>query len=390
MSNTKPMGTENPSRPSFPPRPAAAPFAAGPQPTMPFLSSGPAVGSQAPGFRPIPSSTPQAATPFLSSGPVVGPEASGFRPSPPARFSDPSLPSVPSPNAPPAVGPFQRFTTPQNPSMAQAPPVRHPPVGQPVFSPPIQPPAGQVPPGSFHPQSQPPSVPMGSPPQSMNSAPLRANAPQPLLDSSFSAPRPLFQPSFPPPESTYPAAKSNLQPSFPGYPNKQSNTVPQALGVQSPFLAPQGGYAAAPPTSAPPFLAQQGGYGPPPPVAAPLGLHSREQMQHPGTGPPIGAVQGLIEDFSSLSVGSVPGSFDSGIDSKALPRPLEGDVEPNSYAEMYPMNCSSRYLRLTTSGIPNSQSLVSRWHLPLGAVVCPLAVAPDGVSILSINKAYLY
>lgn len=387
MSETKPMGTENPNRPSFPARPASTPFAAGPQPTTPFLSSGPVVGSQASGFRPTPSSTPQAAMPFLSSGPVVGPETSGFRPTPPARFSDPSLPSVPSANAPPTLGPFQRFTTPQNPSTAQAPPARPLPVGQPVFPPPVQPPAGQVPPVSFRPQSQLPSVPMGSPPQSMNSAPLRANAPQPLLDSSFSASRPLFQPSFPPPESTYTAARANLQPSFPGYPSKQSNAVPQAPAVQSPFLTQQGGYAAAPPTSSPPFLAQPGGYIPPPPVAAPLGLHSREQMQHPGTGPPIGAVQGLIEDFSSLSVGSVPGSIDLGIDLKALPRPLEGDVEPNSFAEMYPMNCHSRYLRLTTSGIPNSQSLVSRWHLPLGAVVCPLAVPPDGEEVPIVNFA---
>lgn len=95
---------------------------------------------------------------------------------------------------------------------------------------------------------------------------------------------------------------------------------------------------------------------------------------------------GLVEDFSSLSIGSVPGSFDAGLDTKVLPRPLEGDVEPNSFAQMYPMNCNSRYLRLTTSAIPNSQSLVSRWHLPLGAVVCPLAEAPEGVSIFTVRE----
>ncbi|RVX04027.1 Protein transport protein Sec24-like [Vitis vinifera] len=319
---------------------------------MPFLSSGPVVGSQASGFRPTPSSTPQAAMPFLSSGPVVGPETSGFRPTPPGRFSDPSLPSVPSANAPPTLGPFQRFTTPQNPSTAQAPPARPLPVGQPVFPPPVQPPAGQVPPVSFRPHFQ----------------------------TTVSA---IFSPT----RVNLSCSKSQFTAIFPGYPSKQSNAVPQAPAVQSPFLTQQGGYAAAPPTSSPPFLAQPGGYIPPPPVAAPLGLHSREQMQHPGTGPPIGAVQGLIEDFSSLSVGSVPGSIDLGIDSKALPRPLEGDVEPNSFAEMYPMNCHSRYLRLTTSGIPNSQSLVSRWHLPLGAVVCPLAVPPDGEEVPIVNFA---
>lgn len=36
----------------------------------------------------------------------------------------------------------------------------------------------------------------------------------------------------------------------------------------------------------------------------------------------------------------------------------------------------------STSAIPNSQSLVSRWHLPQEAVVCPLAEAPNMVSII--------
>jgi protein transport protein SEC24 len=37
--------------------------------------------------------------------------------------------------------------------------------------------------------------------------------------------------------------------------------------------------------------------------------------------------------------------------------------------------------------MPNSQSLVSRWHLPLGAVVCPLAEAPDGEEVPVVNHA---
>ncbi|MBA0833154.1 hypothetical protein Goarm_017490 [Gossypium armourianum] len=52
---------------------------------------------------------------------------------------------------------------------------------------------------------------------------------------------------------------------------------------------------------------------------------------------------------------------------------------------MYPMNCNPRYLRLTTSGIPSSQSLASRWHLTLGAVVCPLAEDPEGEEVPVIN-----
>ena len=103
-------------------------------------------------------------------------------------------------------------------------------------------------------------------------------------------------------------------------------------------------------------------------------------MLQPGFGPPIGAIQGLTEDFSSLAMQTRPGTMDPLFDAKELPRPLDGDVEPKNLADIYPMNCNPRYLRLTTNAIPSSQSLASRWHLPLGAVVCPLAEPPDGVS----------
>ncbi|KAA8519804.1 hypothetical protein F0562_014106 [Nyssa sinensis] len=388
----KTMGTENPNRANFPPRSAATPFPPPPPPqnAMPFLSSGPVVGSEASAFRPTPPTTPQTTMHFLSSGPVIGTEAPGFRPTPPARSNDPSVLPPPSSYAPPAVGTFQRFPMPQFPSTAQLPPPSNPPPGPPVLPPPFKPPAGHVssPPVSLHPQPHVPSVPMGSPPQSISPVPSSMNVRGSSLDSLYSFPRPTLQPSSPPMESSYPTARATLQSTFPGYPSKLSNGVPQAPPVQSAaFLAHQGGYVPPPPASSSPFLAHQGGYVPPPTAAAPLAPYSREQMQHPGSGPPMGSVQGLIEDFSSLSLGSVPGSMDPGLDTKALPRPLEGDVEPSSFAKMYPMNCNSRYLRLTTSAIPSSQSLGSRWHLPLGAVLCPLAEAPDGEEVPIVNFA---
>lgn len=353
------MGTENPGRPNFPARPAATPFAAAPpQNVMPFSSSGPLVGSEASGFRPTPPAAPQPMVPFSSSGPLAGSQSSGFRLPPPPRYNDPSVPP-PASNVPPTGGPFQRFPTPPFPSTVQAPASRVLPVGQPIAQPP-------APPVSFRPQPQIPPVPMGAPPQSVNSAPPNVNVPYSVSDSSF------------------PAPMTNFQSSFPGYARMQSNADLQPPPMQSPFPSHQGGYAPALPTSSTPFLSHQGGYVPPPPVAAPLGLQSRDQMQYPGSGPP-GSIQGLIEDFSSLSIGSVPGSIDPGVDPKALPRPLEGDVEPKLFSEMYPMNCNPRFLRLTTSGIPNSQSLASRWHLPLGAVVCPLAEAPDGEEVPVVN-----
>ncbi|MBA0619120.1 hypothetical protein Godav_028355, partial [Gossypium davidsonii] len=300
-------------------------------------------------------------------------------PRPPARFSDQSVPPPPITSVPPAGGPYQQFPTSPFPSTAQSPPIRAPPEGQPPF----QPRASQVSASSvsFPPQSQVPPVPMGSSPQSVNFSPSGVNVPKPPTGSLFSGPRPNIQPTFSPPDSSYSATKSTFQPPFPGYPSKK----PAVSQAPSPFPAQQGSFMPPPPASSSPFSSQQGSYAPPPPVAAPLGYQSRGQMQHPSSAPPIGGIQSLTEDFSSLSLASLPGSIDPGCDHRTLPRPLDGDEEPSSFTEMYPMNCNPRYLRLTTSGIPSSQSLASRWHLTLGAVVCPLAEDPEGEEVPVIN-----
>ncbi|WCJ29921.1 Sec23/Sec24 protein transport family protein [Euphorbia peplus] len=336
------MGTENPARPTFPMTRSTTPFAARPT-AVPFSSSSPVVGSEAPSFRPAAPAVPQTTVPTMVSGSQFGSQFSGLRPGPPAPY------------APSTTGPFQSFPT---PAFSTAPQV--PPVGQPPFQPP---PAqiSSVPP--FRPQ--PPSVPTGSPP-------VNLNAPQPAPDSSVFRPRPNFQPSFPLPDSSYP------QPPLPGY-IRQVTPSSQGPPIQSHFQGPQGGYI--PPVSAlpTPFQTHQGGF------SQPIGMHPREHIQHPGSVPPVAGMQGLMEDFSSLSIGSVPGSIDPGLDPKGLPRPLDNDVKSTPLTEAYPMNCDNRYLRLTTSAIPNSQSLVSRWHLPLGAVVCPLAEAPDGEEVPVVN-----
>ncbi|KAG0466603.1 hypothetical protein HPP92_018183 [Vanilla planifolia] len=107
---------------------------------------------------------------------------------------------------------------------------------------------------------------------------------------------------------------------------------------------------------------------PPPPVGAPVGFASREKLQYPSAAPPLGqSFQGLVEDFQSISLGSTPGS-DPGLDLRSLPRPLDKINEPISILEKYPFNCHPRFLRLTTHAIPSSQSLLARWHLPLGIV----------------------
>lgn len=386
------MGTEDPNRAYIPSRPAPSPFAAtqsirpnlltrpmaGPdasvfrptpppqQTNTPFSSSGP-VGSGPSAMRPNMHPAPPPTTPFSSSGPVSGSEPHEFRPSISARSIAPSTNVQPPPSGPPTSGPFQRFPSPQFPPTTQVPPPQTLPAGQPFFSPPTRP---QISTGRT-----------GPPPQTMNTMPSGINIPNSSVDSSVFAPRPNLQPSF---SQMGPSnfARGTMQSAYQAYPGKQPPVVTQPPPVKSAaFVSHQENYHASPPTGPTPYLSPQGGYGAPP-VAPSTGPFLREQTRPTGSGPPLGPAQGLIEDFSSLTVGSVPGSFDSGIDPKALPRPLDGDVNPKSFTEMYPMNSDSRYIRLTTSAIPNSQSLVSRWHLPLGAVVCPLAEAPVGVRII--------
>ncbi|KAL8259088.1 hypothetical protein R6Q59_027041 [Mikania micrantha] len=343
------MGTENPNRANNHQGPSATPFAA-PQTNMPISSSRPVVGSQPPAFRPTSVPAMPNTYPFSSPVPTAGSGTPGFRPTQPGR---------PTPSyGPPTTGPLQRFPSPQFPPTSQPPLSQTANVGQPILPPSMRPP----------PPSHIPPVSMGSPPQSLHSVSSGNNPPRSFVDSPYSASGPNIQP---PPSST--------RPSYPGYQGIQSSPVSPPPPVQPVYH--QGGYVPPQPAIPAPFSSYQGGYGQVPPVASSTGMYVG------GLAPPTGAMPGLVEDFSSLTLGSTPGSFDGGLDAKALPRPLDGDVEPSSFAGMYPMNCDSRYLRLTTSAIPNSQSLVSRWQLPLGAVVCPLAVPPEGEEVPIVNFA---
>lgn len=185
------------------------------------------------------------------------------------------------------------------------------------------------------------------------------------------------------PPNMIPTVQPNMPPPIqrPGVPASTPPLTfrPQPQTPSGPMASPPQAYAPPPPATTPPYFVQPPGYGPP------TSQPGMPVMQQPLSAPPTSAMQGLVEDFSSLSLGAVPGSMDPGLDTKSLPRPLEGDVEPKAFTDVYPMNSCPRYFRLTTSGIPNSQSLASRWHLPLGAVVCPLAVAPEGEEVPVVN-----
>ncbi|XP_073272408.1 protein transport protein SEC24 A-like [Primulina huaijiensis] len=376
------MGTENPNRPNYPLRPASTPFSA-PQSTTPFLSSGPVLGSEASAFRPAPPSSSQFPTLPFSAGPLVGSESLGFGPPPSARPNElvRPHPSLQSSYGPPTTG-FQRFPAPPLPSTDHTQHPRASLSGPPVVPPPTRLQGGSVSSeASFFSQPQPPSISMGSPPQNIKTGQFYSNIP-PSTDQPFSPSRQNVLPISPMMGPSQATARGTSQSAFPGYASAQPYSSAQVPPVRPPFPSQAGGYAPPPPPA--PFVAQPRGYMPGPPVTTSSVPYSRDQVQLHGMAPPI-ASQGLVEDFSSLSLGSVPGSFDSGLDVKALPRPLDGDVASKSLAEMYPLNCDSRVLRLTTGGIPNSQSLASRWHLGLGAVVCPLAESPIGDEVPIVN-----
>ncbi|KAG7576368.1 Sec23/Sec24 trunk domain [Arabidopsis thaliana x Arabidopsis arenosa] len=356
------MGTENQGYPNFPARPASSPFASAPPPGIPPQSGGPPTGSDAVGFRPFTPSASQPTRPFTASGPPPAPPVGAMRPGQPSPFVSQipgSRPPPPSSNSfpstaygPPGGASFQRYPSPQFPT------TQNPPQGPP----PPQTLAGHLsPPPSLRPQQPMAPVTMGPPPQSMTSGLPGANASPPATDYHMPA-RPGFQQSMAPVTPSYPGVGGS-QPSFPGYPSKQQAPMP--------FQTSQGPPGPPPVSSYPPHT---GVFAQRPNMVA-------QQNLHPSYAPPPSNVQGLTEDFNSLSLSSIPGSLEPGLDHKSFPRPLDGDVEPSSFAEMYPMNCHSRYLRLTTSAIPNSQSLASRWHLPLGAVVCPLAETPEGEEV---------
>ncbi|KAK4795872.1 hypothetical protein SAY86_028198 [Trapa natans] len=370
------MGTENPGHPSYPGRPTTAPFGVPPPNVRPFSSTPPMAGPGSSTFRPSVPPPSQPNAPYASHSPAARAEATGLQACPPSAFSSSSVavPTVPPSyvNQNPGAGLFQRFSTPQFSQTTQIPTARAPAVGHGPFG---APPSGQLsnPLPTYRPTQNVPSVSMGSPPHRATFPPPSGNVPPLPSDSLPSFPRPSFQQSYPAADASVPPFRPSAQPHIPGYPNQQPNVPQPASMSQSPFSTGPAGFG------------HQGGYVQPPPGPAPLGVHSRDQMLRASPGPPSNAMYGIAEDFSSLSIGSAPGSLDPGIDSKALPRPLDGDVEPTSFTEMFPLNCHPRYLRLTTSAIPNSQSLTSRWHLPLGAVVCPLAEAPQGGEVPLVN-----
>jgi protein transport protein SEC24 len=394
-----PMGNERPAGPgrpvtafvlatAAPPLPgASSPFAAGGPFVRPEVGPPPRPGVPPPQANaPPPFGAPPPAAiggyrgPTLPRPGVLPPQASAPPPfvAPPAAVTGgcrgPTPPQGPFGTALRSQGPFPSGAPPQSPFtsalLSQGPFTSAPPSQGPFTSaPPSQGPFASAPP-SKTPLAAPPQGPFaaGPPPQGpFASAPVPFRPPpssllQPQSPAGGAAPPPPSYVRPPPPVQSQP-------PPMQGY-------YPGAPPANPQFPMPRQGFQQPVQTMPPPTMG--------PPVAF------GNQAAYPTAGPPDGGtLQSLVEDFQSLSLSSVPGSLDPGLDVKGLPRPLDGDELPVKVLEAYPLNCHLRYFRLTTHVIPASQSLFTRWHLPMGAVVHPLAESPDGVMNYKIVQLFI-
>lgn len=276
--------------------------------------------------------------------------------------------------APPSGVPPASFLSPQGPP---------PPTGSafPSYRPP-GPPASYNPPGAA---SSP--VPMGAPP----SISATSAAPSVSGGGKLAGPPP-GQPSFGHPGAAQSLFGPPVAPSQGLGQDLRPTTGPPPLGSRYAATPPPGPsmqYGATTHSQPPHFVAtpatygrnQTAGYGPPSQISAGHGGGAIDGPPTLGSYPATQetAMQPLSEDFQSLPVVPAPGAMDAAIDPAMLPRPSD-QTEPTFIT--FAANCHPRFMRLTTNAMPNSHSLLARWHLPLGTIVHPFAEPPKGVSVL--------
>ena len=114
--------------------------------------------------------------------------------------------------------------------------------------------------------------------------------------------------------------------------------------------------------------------------------------------------QAVLDAFETLTLGqgqAVPGPPGSQqaqqANAAAFPRPAgtkqqkEAALGPPpsstsvSKTGNVPAGCNPEFVRFTTNAVPNSQALKSRWHLPYGAVVHPLAETGGQVPVANVG-----
>ncbi|KAI5065089.1 hypothetical protein GOP47_0019784 [Adiantum capillus-veneris] len=271
----------------------------------------------------------------------------------PTSVTVPPLPGIYQANQN-ALGPYPSAS--MGSSMSQAPPLFPP--GQ-----------ASNPMTSVGPNSQVATSSFSSPPNASRTAPVRG-------PPTFGLPPTSMPGTFRPPSLPNSAP---VVPGFPGQLGAQGISQGQGLAHAAPPYPPAIGPAQ---TSSFGQVATQSSqypqYAGGPPSLALDGQLNRGTFPYPGAAPPFQSVQGLVEEFQSLSMVTAPGSMESTVDVNALPRP---GAETEYPASLSPASSHGRYFRLTCSSLPNSQSLAARWHLPLGAVAHPLAQPPENEEV---------
>ncbi|KAH7279438.1 hypothetical protein KP509_37G019900 [Ceratopteris richardii] len=358
-----------PAPPQFRP-PSAVPSSSGqvmmPQPSLP--GQGASAYSKSPITGPV------------SMSQTVNPLASTAGPFPvqPAILNQPSMSTVglsrTGQNVP---GPFSTSSRsmPINPVPSSGPVLPGIPQSLPGMPVSNQNPAGQHPAGPVStPVNQPPPM-FTSQVSNQMSVNRQSSAPAP---GSFSSPpkAPTATPARGPPTFGLPATSAPVPNIPPPLPNSAS-VGPGFPGQMGTYNVPQGQGLSNPSQYPPAFGSVQSAQYPQYASGAPS-LTSDGQLNrataYPGAAPLYQNVQGLVEEFQSLSMISGPGSMEGSVDASALPRP---ELQDSDYpVQSSPANCHGRYFQLTCNALPNSQSLAARWHLPLGAVSHPLAEAP--------------
>lgn len=187
------------------------------------------------------------------------------------------------------------------------------------------------------------------------------------------------------------APRPGMQPNPVGQGPPQRGFVPQApMQAQRP---PPPGQQTGPPTG---FMAQPP-RGPPAMPGTAMGMPSGPGMGNIRPGMSAGSFGGesmaaTLDAFETLNLGpgqAVPGPPGSqmaqGGDASTFPRPAgtqeQMDAAIGAPPTKHPANCAPEFVRFTTNAVPNSQALKSRWHLPYGAIVHPMAEAEKQVPI---------
>lgn len=170
---------------------------------------------------------------------------------------------------------------------------------------------------------------------------------------------------------------------------------PQAVSTPAPAFVPP---VSRPPPTGPPPVAPPPIAPPPTDVAGPTpAIAGGQAKRYPVPQQPVRPTaapgqQGVAQQplytpaGQPITSGMAQMSMnDSSRQSSAVPRP-DGKAAQQSamtvqqmFAHLPPSaQCSKAFMRMTCNAIPNNASLVSKWNLPLGCLVRPLAPLPQG------------